>query len=376
LLATLRGDPVDRPAFSFYEITGFESTNPCDPFNIYADPSWKPLLDLAAEKTDRLVMRSTPFKQPGPGAAGWRPMPELEGQTDRTIDTDGNAIITFALPAGKRVLTQRTRRDPDINTVWTTEHLLKDVADLKAWLDRPEDLTPPGEIDVQVIVDLETRLGDSGLVMLDTADPLCGVAPLFDMAEYTVIAMTERELFHQALQRVARRLYPRIEAASRALPGRLWRIYGPEYASPPYLPPALFGEYVTEYVKPMVDLIHRHGGYARVHSHGRLKDILDFICATGCDGLDPIEPPGQGDVELAYVREHYGRQLVLFGNLEASDIENLPTPPFEAKVRQALREGPGGRGFVLMPSACPYGRKLSPLAMANYEAMVRCVERG
>ena len=27
-----------------------------------------------------------------------------------------------------------------------------------------------------------------------------------------------------------------------------------------------------------------------------------------------------------------------------------------------------------MPSACPYGRKLSPLALANYEAMVRCVE--
>lgn len=303
-------------------------------------------------------------------------MPELEGKTERTIDADGNALTLFTLPAGKRVLTQRTSRDPDINTVWTTEHLLKDVDDFKAWLDRPEDPTPPGEVDVQSIIDLENRVGDSGIVMLDTNDPLCGVAPLFDMAEYTIIAMTERELFHQALQREARRLYPRIEAASRALPGHLWRIYGPEYASPPYLPPALFAEYVTEYVKPMVDLIHRHGGYARVHSHGRLKDILDFICATGCDGLDPIEPPGQGDVELAYVRERYGRQLVLFGNLEASDIENLPTPEFEAKVRQALQEGPGGRGFVLMPSACPYGRKLAPLALANYEAMARCVEQG
>ena len=183
-------------------------------------------------------------------------------------------------------------------------------------------------------------------------------------------------MFHQALQRQARRLYPRIEATARALPGRLWRIYGPEYASPPYLPPALFAEYVTEYVKPMVDCIHRHGGYARIHSHGRLKDILDLICATGCDALDPIEPPDQGDVELAYVRERYGRQLVLFGNLEATDLENLPTPAFEKKVRQALKEGPGGRGFVLMPSACPYGRKLSALTLANYEAMARCVAQG
>jgi uroporphyrinogen-III decarboxylase len=196
------------------------------------------------------------------------------------------------------------------------------------------------------------------------------------MAEYTIIAMTERELFHRALQREARVLYPKIEAVSRALPGRLWRIYGPEYAAPPYLPPAMFAEYVVEYVKPMVDLIHRYGGYARIHSHGRLREILDLICATGCDGLDPIEPPEQGDVELADVRERYGGKLVLFGNLEASDIENLPAPQFEAKVRKALKEGPGGRGFVLIPSACPYGRKLSPLALANYETMVRCVEQG
>ena len=90
----------------------------------------------------------------------------------------------------------------------------------------------------------------------------------------------------------------------------------------------------------MVEAIQRHGGYARIHSHGRLKEILDEICATGCDGLDPIEPPPQGDMELRYVRERYGRQMVLFGNLEASDIENLPTPEFGEKVRRALRKGP------------------------------------
>jgi uroporphyrinogen-III decarboxylase len=134
---------------------------------------------------------------------------------------------------------------------------------------------------------------------------------------------------------------------------------------------------VTAYVKPIVDIIHRYGGFARIHSHGRLHDILDEICATGCDGLDPIEPPPQGDVELSYVRERYGRQLVLFGNLEISDIENLPTPGFERKVWQALREGTAGqgRGFVLMPSSCPYGRKLAALTMANYETIARCVEQ-
>ena len=47
------------------------------------------------------------------------------------------------------------------------------------------------------------------------------------------------------------------------------------------------------------------------------------------------------------------------------------------KIKAALDEGTrgNGRGFVLIPSACPYGRKLSPAAMKNYEVMIEEIER-
>ncbi len=59
LMATLRGEPVDRPAVNFYEIGGFQ-IDPSDPdrFNVYNDPSWQPLLQLAEEQTDLIRMRS------------------------------------------------------------------------------------------------------------------------------------------------------------------------------------------------------------------------------------------------------------------------------------------------------------------------------
>ena len=109
----------------------------------------------------------------------------------------------------------------------------------------------------------------------------------------------------------------------------------------------------------MIRAIHAHGGYARIHCHGRMKNILDMIAGMGADGLDPIEPPPQGDMEFRDVRQRHGRQLVLFGNLEIADIETLPTPRFAEKVKRALDEGTAGagRGFVLMPSAAPYGRE-------------------
>jgi len=123
----------------------------------------------------------------------------------------------------------------------------------------------------------------------------------------------------------------------------------------------------------VVDTIREYGGYARIHSHGRLKHILPHIVAMGADGLDPVEPPPQGDMQLIDVRREYGQEMVLFGNIEASELETLPPPQFERRVVQALREGTAGtgRGFVLMPSACPYGRQISADVVANYETMVR-----
>jgi hypothetical protein len=218
-------------------------------------------------------------------------------------------------------------------------------------------------------------LGDAGIVMIDTPDPLCLAAALFDMAAYTMIAVLEPEMFHELLSRFAAILHPETQAISKALPGRLWRIYGPEYASPPYQSPRNFRDLVVKYDQPMVDSIQQHGGFVRIHSHGNLKEIIGDIALMGVDGLDPVEPPNQGDMELIEVREKYGEQIVLFGNLEATDIENLPTDQFEQKVRTAVEQGTAGngRGFVLMPSSCPYGRKLPRLALENYKKMIEVI---
>ena len=368
-MTTLQGQPVDRPPVSFYEINGLdEISDSADPFNIYSHPSWAPLIALAAEKTDRILMRSVPL-------AGVPSDPLVELTTTETWIADGNRYVRRTIRSGRHTFTSTTRRDPDVNTTWRIEHFLKGPDDLRAWLELPTP-TFGGTPDGRDVLAAEGALGDSGIVMLDTADPLCLAAELFSMGDYTVVAATEPQLFHRLLERFAALLWPKTAAVAAALPGRLWRIYGPEYASVPYLHPRFFREYVVRYDTPMVQAIQHTGGYARLHCHGRLKAILDDIAATGCDGLDPIEPSPQGDVALSYVRERYGRQMVLFGNLEASDIENLPTPEFAHRVRRALTEGTtgAGRGFVLMPSSCPYGRVLSPLALANYRLMIELVE--
>jgi uroporphyrinogen-III decarboxylase len=387
LMATLRGEPVDRPAVNFYEIGGFD-VDPSDPdeFNVYHDPSWRPLLQLAEQRTDLIRMRS-PVR-----SRSWDPqsrasVPARQERRAGTHDLQGDLVQIHhyvqdqwycahtTIRIGGRTLSSTTRRDPSVDTIWTTEHLLKSTDDLNAYLELPEEFFAE-QVDVAKLIEEDAKVGDRGIVMVDTEDPLCAAASLFRMEDFLTVALTEPVLFHRLLDKLSGPLYARTDHVSEAFPGHLWRIYGPEYAAEPFLPPRLFKEYVVRYTEPMVRAIHKHGGFARVHCHGRIGAILDLICEMGADATDPIEPPPHGDVSLEYVRRKYGERLVLFGNIELSDIESMEPSEFETLVKQTLTDGTRGqgRGFVLMPSAAPNGRQIASRTLKNYETMVRLAE--
>ena len=361
LLATFKGEKVDRPAVSFYEIGGWKMEADGDEFNVWNDNSWRPLVKMAEEYTDIMRMVSP----------RWIVDDEMASITKTETWREGHSIfIRTTIKTPGRVLSALYRRDKDVQTTWTLEHLLKDRDDVVAYLKLPEP--SPGTPDISHILEEEKALGDAGIICIDTGDPICMAAELFSMSDYTVFAFTERKLFHQLLERFANMFFVRCEEVARRLPGRLWRICGSEYASEPYMPPYLYDEYVVRYTGEMVRLIQKYGGYARIHSHGRLKNILPMLKKMKIDGLDPCEPPPQGDMTLAEIKKVIGKETVLMGNIEVSDIENLPTKEFEKKVITALKEGTEGegRGFILIPTACPYGRTITPLTLANYERML------
>ena len=269
-------------------------------------------------------------------------------------------------------MTSQTRRSPDVDTVWMLEPLLKNTDDLEAYLELPDEVFAE-EFSIAGLVEEDEKLGDRGIVMADTEDPICAAASLFSMEDFTIVAWTEQKLFHRLLEKMSRHIHARTEKTAREFPGHLWRIYGPEYVTEPYLPPHLFKEYVVRYTGPMVEVIKKHGGFARIHCHGRIRAILDYIVEMGADAIDPVEPPPQGDMELAYVRREYGKELVLFGNLQLADLENMEPVEFEKVVAKTLKDGTNGdgKGFVLMPSSAPNGRKITSRVMANYETMIR-----
>ncbi len=374
----LKGEPVDRPAVSFYEIGGF-SINPDDPdeYNIYNAPSWRPLLRLAQEHTD-IIRLASPVRAQSHLAWAGSDAAEIRRQyvQDESWEENGSRYTRLTYRLGGKTLTTVSRREKELDTVWVVEPLLKDNTDVELYLRLP-DAVFEEVLTIERLEEEEKKVGETGIVMVDTEDPICAVGGLFDLQTFLIFALTEQSLCHRLLEKHAAYIHRRTERVAREFPGRLWRIYGPEYVTEPLLPPRLFDQYVVRYTRPMVKAIKRHGGYARIHVHGRMGKVLDQIVQMGADGIDPIEPPPHGDVALKDLRERYGRQLVLFGNIEIRDLEGLPPERFRQVVQKSIADGMAGegRGFVLMPSASPYGREITEQTLRNYTIMVEEIER-
>jgi len=366
LLATLWGEPVDRPAVNTAVDGSMASLENPDPFNVFNDPSWRPLIELADRETD-LVGAVSPYRQF-----------ETEYRSAEEYMENGSRFFIERIHANGQSFNLCMRQDPEVATTWTLKHFLQDADDLRAYLTLPDDAFFPVEAaDVSGMFAVEERMGNTGVVMVCAVDPISMVACLFSMEDFLVVALTEEDLIHAACERFLSRLLPIAEKISAAFPGRQWNLSGAEYITEPYLPPRLFNEYVARYSRPITEAIRKHGGFTRIHCHGRVKNILPYIVEMGGMGIHPIEPPGRGgDVELADVRREYGKDLVLFGNLEITDIENMPPPEFEKVVAKSLVDGTAGegKGFMLLPSAGPYGRTISPTTLTNYQTMVRLAQ--
>ena len=378
LMATLRGAAVDRPAVSLYEIGGLrmDPTDP-DPFNVYSDPSWQPLLELAEQETDLIRLRSAVRAQ---SHVAWDRAAAADAQSVRDELLETESWEAGRLPAyapdvrvGGRELTSQTRRDKDVDTLWTVEHLLKDRDDLRAYLQLPDEFFD------------ETMFGRPAAGRGAGAGrpwhrdgrhgrpAVCGR----DAAEHAGLhdrrVHRESRCFISCWRSWLGRFTRRTEQVAREFPGRLWRIYGPEYAAEPYLPPRLFDEYVVRYVTPMVDAIHAHGGFARIHCHGRIAQPARHDRRHGRrrDRSVGAAAAGRRDAGLspATLRRATGAVRQPGGGGHRADGAR---PIRCARLPSAgARHGRTGRGFVLMPTACPVGRKIEHRTLLNYQTIVR-----
>jgi len=375
LLAVLRGELPDRVPVSAYELVAYDRQSWYN-----KQPSYKPLMDMVRQKTDCLFMASLPTPPFGNAADAVRGVEAGPASTNENITIkkrrEGKLHLietTYHTPKGQLKSLHRT--DDDTFTVWTLEHLLKDIDDIDKYLSFPWQ--QPDALDLTEFAAVQSDLGENGIMLPTVGDAICEVGELFEFNRFLVFATTQTDrikhlmdfINHQQLIHLKNIMDAGVKAGVNWTE-TLFRICGPEYATPPFLSPDYFQLFVTPYVKRISDILRQYGAMTRIHCHGKIAKVLDEMMKTEPDAMDPLEPPPDGDIELGQIKKQTAGKVCLFGNIEMKLLEHGSPQEMREFVIDAMSQAKEGGRFVIMPTAAPINDPLSQKTLRNYEVFI------
>jgi hypothetical protein len=132
------------------------------------------------------------------------------------------------------------------------------------------------------------------------------------------------------------------------------------FAGAGLISPAMYRQYVLPYERRVTDAVKALGVPIYTHTCGRIGDRLELMEDTGTQGIDTLDPPPLGNVELAEAKRRVGQRMFLKGNMDSVALLGYETPEqVVAEASQRIALGKPGGGYVLS-SACSVAPHVQP----------------
>lgn len=207
-----------------------------------------------------------------------------------------------------------------------------------------------GYFEGKVIPEGCRRFGDRVMVYDFNGHGTFYLLPWEEMMDFAIMLYEEPEKLHE---KAKKKVKISIELAKRQVDQGVEFIcincdYG--YNLGPFISPQKFSEFVTPYLAEVVSGMHDLGIKVFLHSDGDLNSILDQLVSTGLDGYHSIDP--QGRMDIAAVKNKYGKHLILMGNVQTSLLQEVNEPLIRESVRYCMTYGKPGGNYIFSTSNC------------------------
>jgi hypothetical protein len=335
-----------------------------------ADPSFARLLNATDDREHIFALHRSYYASFG--ATDILGVSDPAAVEQRTYRVEASTHTKYVLHTPKGDLTAHYTENDGVHTVWRHDLLIKSEDDIDRFLAAP---FAPAAPDVAAFERTRQALGERGVMEIELPDPLCLVVENMSYEDFMVRTISTPEKIDALFEQAAALISTWVESVLAAGFGPVFRIFGPEYAAPPVMSLRSFKKYVTAYDRPLIELIHRHGGYVRLHCHGPLRRILDEFLALGVDLTDPCEGPPSGDITLRELADRAGRDLILMGNIQLDDIERAEPEKIERLVAEAIDAAAGRAPFILCTTAFPFSSPLPAVTAGNLLRFLEAAEK-
>jgi hypothetical protein len=134
------------------------------------------------------------------------------------------------------------------------------------------------------------------------------------------------------------------------------------FAGAGFISPAHYREFVLPCERAVIAGIKRRFPERPVYTHtcGAIGDRLELMEETGTDGIDTLDPPPLGTVDLAVAKRRLGQRLFIKGNVDPVNTLLLGSPALcHEEVLRVLAIGKPGGGYILS-TACSVPPHTSP----------------
>jgi len=231
----------------------------------------------------------------------------------------------------------------------------------------PSHEFPPYQFDI-----LESVLARAGEVSVhaEIFSPFSQLLELVDHASVLTALLTDPGKVRACLDRLADGAV--VLARGQAAAGADAILISSAFAGAGFISPAHYRTFVLPYEKKVIDGIKSAGDISvYTHTCGAIGDRIELMAATGTNGIDTLDPPPLGTVDLADARRRTIGRLFLKGNIDPVNTMLRGTrDQVLAAARERLRmAGPGG-GYILS-TACAVPPAAPP---ENVEALAEAAE--
>jgi len=239
--------------------------------------------------------------------------------------------------------------------VWNTWHMPE------LWdIDTQADLSNPAAYPTWFTCALEKvqQLAPDVSVHVEVFSPFTHLMELFGYEQALLALIDEPQTCHKALGVFTQTVLAQVQLYSRQGPDAI--LVSSAFAGAGFLSRQMYKEFVLPYEDQVFRAIHEHSLKSYVHTCGAIGDRLDLMSETCVDGIDTLDPPPLGTVDLQEAKSKYGQRFFFKGNLDSvNEMLNADDQTFEQAVKDRIRIGKPGSGYILS-SACSVAPHVKP----------------
>ena len=239
--------------------------------------------------------------------------------------------------------------------VWNTWHAPE------LWDINPQaDLSDPAAYPAWFTKALEKvqHLAPDVSIHAEVFSPFTHLMELFGYEQALLALIDQPRKCHEVLAFFTRTVLAQVKLYSSHNPDAI--LVSSAFAGAGFISRQMYKEFVIPYEQQLFQAIHEHGSKSYVHTCGAISDRLDLMSETCVDGIDTLDPPPLGTVNLAEAKSKYGQRFFFKGNLDSvNEMLNANDQTFEQAVKDRIRIGKPNSGYILS-SACSVSPHVKP----------------